>query len=69
LPGQVVGEDESNRRTTAITRNRFCVGRPFIFDGVQVVRLLDENAVEFYGVDGELLARVDIGERAGRKAA
>jgi hypothetical protein len=56
-------------RTTVIMRNRFCIGRRFLFDGVQAVWLLAESVIEFHGDDGELLARIDVGKRANEKAA
>lgn len=43
--------------TTVLTQDGYCVGRRFVYDGIQAVWLLAENVIEIYDDDGELLKK------------
>ncbi|MFC1596703.1 hypothetical protein ACFL5Q_02040 [Planctomycetota bacterium] len=56
------------RSTTFLIHDGHCVGRRFLFDGVQAVWLIAENVVQFYGGNGRVLKSVEVGT-AEREAA
>ena len=48
-----------------------CVGRRFLFDGIEAIWVLADKVVQFYGEDGSLLKTVEVPEGLGewKKAA
>jgi hypothetical protein len=56
------------RSTTFLIRDGHCVGRRFVFDGVQAVWLIAENVVHFYDENGRVLKSVEV-VAVERKAA
>ncbi len=55
--------------TTLLVRDRYYVGRRFVFDGVQAVFVFAEKVVHFYDDNGELLKSVAVGAAQKQKAA
>jgi hypothetical protein len=55
---------------TILLRDRFYAGQRFQCDGVEAVCRAEENVLQFYGPEGQLLKTVTLGdEQAIRKAA
>ena len=51
----------ANVKTVVLTRDGYCVGHRFLFDGIQAVWLMDESVIRFYADDGSLLKTVEVG--------
>ena len=54
--------DPAISRMVVLTRDGYCVGHRFPFDGLQAVWLTAESVVRFYGEDGALLKTVEVGQ-------
>lgn len=54
--------------TVVLTRDGYFVGHRFFFDGIQVVWLMAESVIRFYG-DGSLLKTVEVGQGPSTKKA
>ncbi len=57
------------RSTTLLIQDGYCVGRRFVFDGVQAVWLTGENVVHFYDENGRVSKSVGVGALEHRKSA
>ena len=55
------------RSITLLIQDGCCVGRRFVFDGVQAVWLIDENVVHFYDENGRVSKSVGVGTLEHRK--
>ena len=47
--------------TTFLIRDGYCVGRRFLFEGIQAVWLIAENVVRFYDESGRMLKSLEPG--------
>ena len=57
-------------RMVVLTRDGYCVGQRFLFDGVQAVWLMTESIIRFFTDDGALLETVEVGKESSiRKVA
>ena len=57
------------RNTTLLIQEGYCLGRRFVFGGVQAVWLIAENVIHFHDDNGRTLKSVVVGAVARRKAA
>jgi len=58
-----VSEPAVSRRVV-LTRDRYCVGHRFLFDGLQAVWLMAEGVIRFFTADGALLKTIEVGEES-----
>ncbi len=49
-------------RMVVLTRDGYCVGHRFPFDGIQAVWLTAGSVIRFFANDGALLRTVDVGQ-------
>ena len=61
--------DLACRSTTFLIRDGRCVGRRFLFDGVQAVWLIAENVLQVYDGNGRMLKSVEVGTAEQDEAA
>jgi hypothetical protein len=57
------------RHTTFLIRDGHGIGRRFVFEGIQAVWLMEENAVRFYDEEGRMLKRLEVGAAERNEAA
>lgn len=55
--------DHPCQQTGILIRNGFCCGRQFYYEGVRVLWLVDDAALEVYDDSGRCLKRVALAER------